>query len=259
MTREILEEHRQVWNEKPVLRFIYADFYRRILSECRPGKSLEVGGGFGNLKQYVPDVVSTDLVLVAGLDVAADAQALPFRDRSFDNIVAVDVLHHLERPQLFFSEASRVLRSGGRVVLVEPGITPVSWIFYKFLHPEPVVLSLNPFREVPLDPDRKPFDANQGIPELIFGRYLRDFTDSFPTLRVVRRKRFAWLAYPLSGGFRPWSLVPERALKTLLTIEEKLAPYVAWFSAFRLLIVLERVNSCDKRSGVSADFQADAY
>lgn len=243
MTQQILEDHRELWKKKPVLRTIYADFYRRILGACRTGKSLEIGGGFGNLKEYATDVVSTDIVPVPGLDAAADAQALPFRDNSFDNIVAVDVLHHLERPQRFFSEADRVLRPGGRIILVEPGVTPVSWIFYKLMHPEPLIVRANPFPEGPLDPQRKPFDANQAIPELVFGRYLRDFESRFPSLKLVRRERFSWLVYPLSGGFRPWSLIPKSCLKAMDATELKLTPLVAWLTAFRLFLVVEKKDN----------------
>jgi 2-polyprenyl-3-methyl-5-hydroxy-6-metoxy-1,4-benzoquinol methylase len=43
----------------------------------------------------------------------------------------VDVLHHLEFPVVFFREAARVLRPGGRVLMVEPAITWGSSFFYR--------------------------------------------------------------------------------------------------------------------------------
>ncbi len=116
MSKRILNEHRIVWQDKPVLRAIYADFYRRIIAACRPGLSLEIGGGSGNLKDFASEVISTDVVPTPWLDAAADAQALPFGEESFTNIVMVDVLHHIERPRRFFAEAERVLRPGGRII-----------------------------------------------------------------------------------------------------------------------------------------------
>ena len=56
-----LVEHRRQWEEKAVLRDIYTDLYRRMVSRLVPGRSLEVGGGSGNLKAYAPEVVATDL------------------------------------------------------------------------------------------------------------------------------------------------------------------------------------------------------
>ena len=51
----------------------------------------------------------------------ADASALPFRDGSFDAVVSMAVLHHLEARDLqtALDEAFRVLASGGRLVLAE--------------------------------------------------------------------------------------------------------------------------------------------
>ena len=76
---------------------------------CRAGRTLEIGGGSGNLKAFAPDVVSTDVLAADWLDAACDAQRLPFADDSFDNIVMLDVLHHLQRPVRFFEAATRVL------------------------------------------------------------------------------------------------------------------------------------------------------
>jgi 2-polyprenyl-6-hydroxyphenyl methylase/3-demethylubiquinone-9 3-methyltransferase len=46
----------------------------------------------------------------------ADACALPFPDRSFDVVCAMDLLEHVEKPHALIAEASRVLRPGGRFV-----------------------------------------------------------------------------------------------------------------------------------------------
>jgi SAM-dependent methyltransferase len=81
----------------------------RRFARCRPGQTLEIGGGSGNLMNFMPAVISTDVVPAPWLDAQADAQRLPFAPASFDNIAMFDVLHHLERPRLFFQEAERVL------------------------------------------------------------------------------------------------------------------------------------------------------
>ena len=94
-------ERRAAWDAKPVLRALYHDYYRRMARACRPGRTLEIGGGSGNFKAFAPTVVSTDVTLAPWLDAVCDAHALPFAAASFDNLVLFDVLHHLERPPLF--------------------------------------------------------------------------------------------------------------------------------------------------------------
>jgi len=43
----------------------------------------------------------------------ASAYNLPFEDRSFDVVCAMDILEHVENPSLLIKEASRVLKHGG--------------------------------------------------------------------------------------------------------------------------------------------------
>ena len=133
-----MHDYRDAWARKPVLRAVYDDFYDRIAAHCRPGVTIEIGGGIGNLKQRLPDVIATDIQAAPWLDCVADAQRLPFAAGSVANIVMVDVLHHLEFPAVFFREAARVLRPGGRVLMVEPAITWGSTLFYRLFHHEPV-------------------------------------------------------------------------------------------------------------------------
>ena len=78
MTESVLQKQRLLWQEKPQLRAIYEDFYRKIVSACLPGTTLEIGGGSGNLKGFVEGVLSTDIVPSPWLDAAADAHGPRF-------------------------------------------------------------------------------------------------------------------------------------------------------------------------------------
>ena len=80
---------------------------------CGPGTTLEIGGGSGNFKAFAPHVVSTDILFAPWLDSVCDAQSLPFENAAFDNVVMMDVFHHLERPTVFLRETLRVLKPGG--------------------------------------------------------------------------------------------------------------------------------------------------
>jgi hypothetical protein len=90
-----LPDHRSIWERKGVLRLVYDDFYDRIAAACRPGLTIEIGGGIGNLKRRLADLIPTDILCAPWLDCVADAQRLPFADARAANIVKVAVLHHL--------------------------------------------------------------------------------------------------------------------------------------------------------------------
>jgi SAM-dependent methyltransferase len=165
-----LTNYADVWDRKPVLRTVYQDFYDRLAPECRPGTTIEIGGGIGNLKQRIGDVVATDVQFAPWLDCVADAQRLPFAAGIAANIVMVDVLHHLEFPAVFFREAARVLRPGGRVLMVEPAITYGSTVFYRLFHHEPVRTLAEALADGTPDPRRDPYDSNQAIPTLLVTR-----------------------------------------------------------------------------------------
>lgn len=237
-----LVAHRGAWQRKPALRAIYADYYRHIRKHVRAGPTLEIGGGSGHLRQHLEPVVLTDVLPAPWLDAVADAQALPFADRSFDNIVMLDVLHHVQSPPRFFAEAARVLRPGGRLLLIEPAITPLAGWFYDRVHPEPVDFSQDPLSDAEPDPARDPFEANQAIPTRLFCRERARFEKAFPALSILAIRYLSLFAYPLTGGFRSWSLIPAALVRPVLVLESFLMPLLGSLMAFRLFVVIERVG-----------------
>ncbi|HVE89276.1 MAG TPA: class I SAM-dependent methyltransferase [Burkholderiaceae bacterium] len=232
--------HREVWASKPVLREVYGHLYRRIAAACQPGLTIEVGGGSGNFKQFAPDVLSFDIVYEPWLDFVADAQALPLRSGSVVNIVMLDVLHHIEYPIKFLRDAARVLQPGGRLVFVEPGITPLSGLVYRAMHEEPVDSSVNPLLEGRPNPNKNPYVGNQAIPTLLTGSYAAALNCREPTLDLTRLNWLSLLAYPLSGGFKSWSLITPGVARSLLHFEDRIERVLGPVCGFRLMAVYEK-------------------
>jgi SAM-dependent methyltransferase len=78
-------------------------------------------GGAGR----APDgYVNLDLFAMPGVDIAADAQALPFRCSVFHRVECDAVLEHVRRPEQVMREIERVLAPGGYVHLVTPFCHP---------------------------------------------------------------------------------------------------------------------------------------
>lgn len=240
--KDILSKRRGIWRSKPILRRLYHQWYRLIVDALRPGKTVELGGGSGNLKEFLPGAITSDIVFCQWLDAVLDAHALPFKDESLDNIVLFDVLHHLARPALFFSEAQRALKPSGRIVMMEPYVSWVSFLVYRFLHQEGMHWHVDPFGKERSMKGRDPFLGNQAVPTLLFERHRECFKERYPGLRIVREERTDLFVYPLSGGFHHQNRCPTRWLGFLQNLERVFLP-LAEFLAFRLFLVLEKTES----------------
>lgn len=201
---------------------------------------MELGGGSGNLKEFFPKALSTDVVFAPWLDAVLDAHNLPFKFESLDSIVLFDVLHHLQAPALFFHEAERVLRPGGRIIFMEPYVSWASFFIYRFFHQEGMKWQVNPLEEDRLSKSKAPFFGNQAIPTLLFKKYMRRFVESFPRLKVTKKEKMDSLIYPLSGGFHHPSICPAFLRPSLESLEKLLRPLNS-ILAFRLFAVIQKV------------------
>ena len=116
--------------------------YRVLLDAMDPGARyvLDIGCGDGTLTYRLAERAGT----VCGVDDSllplrlarnefdrrsahrrplltnADARQLPFADEAFDCVVMADVIEHIDAPDAVMSEAHRLLRKGGQILLTTP-------------------------------------------------------------------------------------------------------------------------------------------
>ena len=87
---------------------------------------LDVGGGVSALRSLIEREVcdvhylSGDIAPTSASSLAMDALAIPLRDASVDAVIALEVLEHIPTPQRMLTEADRVLRPNGILILTTP-------------------------------------------------------------------------------------------------------------------------------------------
>jgi len=126
---------------------LIAPFYERLIpfrqvgrfEECLDlpanGRLLDVGGGTGRVAQAIRHLVSQTYVLDESLGmllqarsknglslVCSTSERLPFAEKTFDRVLVVDALHHVANQRLTALEIWRVLKPGGKALIVEPDI-----------------------------------------------------------------------------------------------------------------------------------------
>ena len=108
---------------------------------------LEVGSGTSPLKQFLPNVVTSDVLALDHLDHVFDCHEIDkfddITDASLDVITVTNVLHHLKSPIGFLNRAANKLKSGGKVIATEPFFSLLSTPIFKYLHHEPVDLEIS--------------------------------------------------------------------------------------------------------------------
>ena len=225
---------RSIITSKPFLRAIYEDWYQSILTRIpdSEGAVLELGSGAGFFQQFVPDVITSEVFECPGVQLVADARNLPFSAGDLRAIVMTDVLHHIPDAAAFFREATRCLRPGGAVVMVEPWVSPWSRLIYTHLHHEP----FEPEVEQWDFPAKGPLsDANGALPWILFDRDRKRFEEEFPHLKIKEVRPMMPFRYLVSGGVSMRALMPGWTTPLWKTIERACEPQMKRLAMFSLI------------------------
>lgn len=231
MTTEL---RRSIVASKPFLRAIYEDWYRAILERVPGGDGsvLELGSGAGFFQQFLPEVITSEVFECPGVELVADAQRLPLPSGTLRGIVMTDVLHHIPNVEGFFQEATRCLRPGGVVVMVEPWVSTWSRLIYTHLHHEPFEPEVARWDF----PAKGPLsDANGALPWIVFERDRNRFEDEFPSLRIEEIRPMMPFRYLVSGGVSMRTLMPNRTTYLWKIIERACEPQMKRLAMFSLI------------------------
>jgi dolichol-phosphate mannosyltransferase len=129
-------DERAFYSIIPIQRMWHRSRHRIITSWARAaGRTLDAGCGSSVIVQSINNVVGMDfslkklrflrryqLPLVNGA-----AEALPFRDGSFDCVISAEVIEHLPFDEVLFSEMRRVLRPDGILITGTPDYATLGW------------------------------------------------------------------------------------------------------------------------------------
>ena len=232
--------HGEIIQKKPFLKRVYIDFYRQFVGAVGEpaGKVLvELGSGGGFIKDVIPGVVTSDILELPNVDRVFSAVEMPFDKESVDAFFMIDVLHHIGEPRAFFSEALRRLKTGGKIVMIEPANTPWSRFIYKSFHHE--LFDTEAGWE--LGETGPVSHGNGAIPWIIFSRDRKIFEREFPCLRVAAMRNHTPLRYLLSGGLTLRQLAPSWSYLLFKALEYLLSPLNGLLGMFQT-IELQKVD-----------------
>jgi SAM-dependent methyltransferase len=244
-TSDMTLVHRHVLLNKRMLRRLFEGFYwqcrrldERYFQGC-DGPRLEIGSGSSIIKEFWPDVITSDIKPLSFVDRVVDAQAMPFAAESLRAIYGINVFHHLSRQRAFFREALRVLQPGGGVIFIEPYHSLVGrWLFPR-LHDSELFDLRAPSWENDLQ-NGPCSGANQALSGIIFDRDIDRFEREFPELELVHDRPHTHLSYLLSGGVNFRQLVPPGADALVRAAEGLLSPLNRWIALQHTIVLRKR-------------------
>ena len=206
--------------------FWYRELYRdqfRDLPNPQTLSIIEVGSGTSPLKQFLSNVITSDVLDLDYLDLVFDCHeidkldAIP--DNSIDIITLTNVLHHLKSPIGFLNSAASKLKSGGKVIATEPFFSLLSTPIFKYLHHEPVDFGIS---EPELGEVQGPLaSANIALPWLIFFRrheWLQRLNENFDVTTISLRT-FSALSYMATGGISRKLPIPHFLYRVLFSVD----------------------------------------
>jgi SAM-dependent methyltransferase len=210
---------REIIRKKVFLNHIYCEWYARLAVSMQPDSLfLELGSAAGFFRKFAPKLITSELFSVPGVDRIVDAQHLPFANDELDGIVMTDVLHHIPDVACFFQEATRCIKAGGQVLMIEPWNTPWSRWVYQRLHSEP----FQPDGGWTIPPAGPLSSANGALPWILFERDRERFAKEFPKWRIGSIELLMPFSYLLSGGVSLRALLPGWAYQPIRWIENRL-------------------------------------
>ena len=236
-TPAALELRTQALRRKLFLHRLYREWYGQIAADLPPGPGavVELGAGGSFLREFVPDLITSDILPHGVVQVALDGCRLPFPPGSLRGLVMTNVFHHFPDARGFLAEACRCLRPGGVVSMIEPWVTPWSRVIYRHLHHEPFEPGATTWEH----PAGHPLSgSNNALAWIVFARDRAGFEAGFPQLQIRAVTPLAPFRYLLAGGVSHPALTPGWTFGFWRGVESLLRPVLPRLAMFARIVLV---------------------
>lgn len=224
-------EHREIILNKKFLKNLYKEWYmmfKHRVKEVPKGKLIEIGSGGGFIKEYLPNVITSDIIEFPWTDETYSALDMPYGDGEVSAIFMIDTFHHIPDSKQFLKEANRVLKSKGKIIMVEPANSRWGGFIYKNFHHEP----FDGTGDWTI-PERGPLTgANGALPWIVFERDKDLFSKLFPHLNIKSIQYHTPFRYLLSGGVSYKGILPGFSFPLFRLIDKLFARFSKDLSMF---------------------------
>lgn len=231
-------------SQKPGINRYLKYLYSKIENSLVGNKILEIGSGAGLSVNFIKrqKIILTDILSWPQGKVQGSINAinLPFADNSFDSVFSLDAIHHMEFPVKAIAEACRVVRPGGRVVIVEPYISYFSFLVYKMFHKEQTTWNYK------ISPDGSvtsstASEGEQATLQAMFydDKWIRYIQKLTKKELKFQRSYFSPISFFATGGLSNPLPVPAVLISIIIRLE-KILPYrILYFISARQILIIE--------------------
>ncbi len=238
-------EHSELIRKKKALYKLYLQWYQILFDEQPDHKNqtiVELGSGGGFLKELAGHVITSDYLPLTSTDLIFSALEMPFDQLSIDAIFMIDTFHHLPDCRLFLKEAIRVLRPGGKIIMIEPANSWWGRNIYQRYHHEP----FDPEGKWSLDGNGGPLSsANGALPWIVFERDRLIFNRDFSSLTIEKIEYHTPFLYLLTGGLTFHQIIPDLSYGFFRQLDSLVSRLSKEFSMFMTIVLQKEIREND--------------
>ncbi|MFB9295615.1 class I SAM-dependent methyltransferase [Persicitalea jodogahamensis] len=198
------------------------------------GTKIELGAGVGFLREVAPSVVSTDSIPFPTNDLTFLPTSLPFNTDSVSGIFMIDTFSRIPGTRAFLTEAQRVLKPGGKIIMIEPASSVWGRLASKWFSEKNFDRSADWTCACSLSTGK----VNSAMAWIVFERDLEQFHQEFPGLSLASKTYHTPFRYFVGGNSRfERGLAPQSSYSLFKNVDGWLSSLSPQWSMFMTIVI----------------------